>query len=288
MKKRIAVLLTCYNRKDKTIACLTSFYKSLLPEEFFFDIFLVDDGSTDGTSQLVSLKFPEIFIIYGNGNLFWAGGMRLAWSEAIKKDKYYSFLLLNDDVILKEYFLIKLIESDLYSQKKYKKRGIYVGTTINAKQDITYGAEILVRNDIIVSMKRLKPSNEPLVCDFTNGNILMISSDVVENVGIFDNVYTHSIADYDYSRVVKKSDFPVILAPDILGVCENDHDVPWVKEKSKLRYRIKYLKSPKGLAYHEYLYYIRKHFPLYFPIAFMLLWLKTLFPFLWNWFKKLN
>ncbi|MCF8341778.1 MAG: glycosyltransferase family 2 protein [Chitinophagaceae bacterium] len=288
MKKKVAVLLTCHNRKEITIACLDSFYTTIKPDNFIFHIFLVDDGCIDGTSQAISLKYPEIFIIKGDGNLFWAGGMRLAWDEAMKNDNYYSFLLLNDDVVLSENSIINLIECDLNTSKKFGKRGIYVGSTMNSKGELTYGAEKLIRNDFIVRMKRLHPSNESVVCDFTNGNILLVSSDTVDKVGIFDKFYTHGTADYDYSRVVKKSGLPVILAPNILGFCENDHDVPWVKEKSTLSYRISYLKSPKGLAYNEYLYYIKKNFPLYFPVAFILLWLKTFFPFLWNWFKKLN
>jgi len=40
------------------------------------------------------------------------------------------------------------------------------------------------------------------------------------------------------------------------------------------------LYSVKGLAYKQYLHFIRKHFPLYLPQAWLSLWLKTIFPFL--------
>ena len=49
----LAVLLTCHNRKDKTLACLESFYLAEKPVGYTFDIFLVDDGSTDGTNNAV-------------------------------------------------------------------------------------------------------------------------------------------------------------------------------------------------------------------------------------------
>jgi GT2 family glycosyltransferase len=74
----IAVLLTCHNRRDKTITCLDSLYNCLLPSDFQLDVFLVDDGSSDGTSKAVSEKFPSVNVIQGNGNLFWNQGMRLA------------------------------------------------------------------------------------------------------------------------------------------------------------------------------------------------------------------
>ena len=36
-------------------------------------IFLVDDASSDGTSDAVAYKYPDVTIIPGGGNLYWAG-----------------------------------------------------------------------------------------------------------------------------------------------------------------------------------------------------------------------
>lgn len=52
---KIAVLLTCFNRKEKTLACLAGLYESQkvynernsTPIEM--EVFLTDDGCTDGT-----------------------------------------------------------------------------------------------------------------------------------------------------------------------------------------------------------------------------------------------
>ena len=61
---KTAVLLTCYNRKDKTVACLNSFFEADLPSSNHqFEVFLTDDGSTDGTSEAVNKLFPDISII---------------------------------------------------------------------------------------------------------------------------------------------------------------------------------------------------------------------------------
>lgn len=68
---RIAILLTCYNRKDKTYVCLNSLYKNI-SEYCQFDIYLVDDGSTDGTAMMIAKDFPEVILIKGSGSLFWA------------------------------------------------------------------------------------------------------------------------------------------------------------------------------------------------------------------------
>src|SRR5690554_2221576 len=94
MKKgNITVLLTCPNRKIKTLSCLESLFAASIPENYDLEVFLTDDGSTDGTSDAIKKNFPDVNIIKGNGNLFWARGMRLAWESAMKKKSYDAYLL---------------------------------------------------------------------------------------------------------------------------------------------------------------------------------------------------
>lgn len=81
---QIAVLLTCYNRRQKTETCLHSFFTAIRDVRgYSFTVFLTDDGSTDGTSDSIKRLFPHVQVIAGQGNLFWAGGMRLAWNKAL-------------------------------------------------------------------------------------------------------------------------------------------------------------------------------------------------------------
>jgi len=107
---KIAVSLTCYNRKSKTRDCLQSFYSATSDlQNVLFDIYLIDDNSSDGTAEMIEEEFPEVHLIKGSGNLYWAGGMRLAWTKAIEsKIDYDGFLLINDDVVFDTYFWEKL------------------------------------------------------------------------------------------------------------------------------------------------------------------------------------
>ena len=65
MMKRIAVLLTVYNRRDKTLYCLDRLYHQENMDNYKVDVFLTDDGSTDGTSEAVCTKYPKVHIIKG-------------------------------------------------------------------------------------------------------------------------------------------------------------------------------------------------------------------------------
>ena len=283
---KVAVLLTCYNRKEKTLACLSSFYACEMPSNYQFEIFLVDDGSTDGTSLEVANRFPQVIIVAGSGNLFWAGGMRLAWDTAFLKGGFSAFLLLNDDVLLETDCLTTLTNTHTNSISNVSP-GIYIGATADAETGkVSYGGYKLTRNNFLISSQLVLPSDKPVSCDYANANILFISSYALEKLGKLDSRYTHSLADYDYTRRAPENNIPLLLVPGILGLCKDDHGNNWKTGNVSLKKRIEYLKSPKGLAYGEYLYYLKKHYPLTVPYYFTMLWLKTLFPFLWELFKR--
>jgi GT2 family glycosyltransferase len=115
---------------------------------------------------------------------------------------------------------------------------------------------------------------------------MMVDSATVQKIGVFADVYIHAVADYDYTMTANKAGLDVLIAPGFYGYCEDDHGVNWLSGKHSLKQRINYLYSPKGLAYKEYLVYIKKHFPLDYFEAKAKLWLKTFFPIIWDTFKK--
>lgn len=93
---KIAVLLTCFNRKEKTVACLRSLYETYQDSQSSVDVevFLTDDGSSDGTSEAVSSLTPffPLTLLKGDGSLFWRGGMNNSWRTAIKKGGFDGYL----------------------------------------------------------------------------------------------------------------------------------------------------------------------------------------------------
>lgn len=163
---KIAILLTVYNRKDTTIASLQSLYKAIeqMPSNIKFDIYMVDDGCTDGTSEIVHKLFSKITIIKSSGNLFWSRGMRLAWETAIKSDSYNYYLWFNDDAILYPYALKELF--DTLSQSSQK--DIICGAFENKNHKVSYGG----RN---FSHELLTPNGKPQPIYYMNGNLVLIS-----------------------------------------------------------------------------------------------------------------
>lgn len=279
---KIAILLATFNRKQKTISCLDSIYVQMLPEGMEICIFMTDDNSSDGTAQAVADRYPQVNLFKGNGNLFWAGGMRSSWREALKSDPDY-YLLLNDDTLLNNTALYSLL--NYYEVSGNTAHAITIGSTFDvANKEISYGGRKLYHPKKVKSYS-VYSETEYIECDLANANIMMVPKAVVQRIGILSDRYTHSIADFDYTLRAKKAGFKVIVVPGILGDCTDDHGKNWKSPVVSLKDRISYLKSPKGLAYKEYLNFIRIHFPYHLPEAFIKLWLKTFFPVLWDKFK---
>jgi GT2 family glycosyltransferase len=287
---KIAVLLTCHNRREKTIRCLESLFSSLDYYNINHDIhiilrvFLVDDGSTDGTSKSVLDAYGNhrnIVVIKGSGKLFWAGGMRLAWNHALAENDTWNFyLLINDDTILYKECFDRLFETHNYSLNEKGKSGIYSGIIcgVGNPKDITYGG-IIWESKFWAKHRDLVPSGKPQMCDASNANILLIDKSVVDTIGIFYEGYSHGFADYDYSMHARKKGIPVFVTGLLCGECDYDHKTLGGRIlEMNYNERREYFSNPLHST-KEYLLFFRRNLPLRYPITMMGCLLRMYFPY---------
>ncbi|WP_420322309.1 glycosyltransferase family 2 protein [Flagellimonas sp.] len=278
---KFAVLLTCFNRKEKTIKALNALHSAYnkISREWEMSIYLTDDGSTDGTSDAVIKKFPKVNILKGSGSLYWAGGMRNSWTEA-KKGDYGAYLLLNDDTNIHPDVFNKIFETEKYCLKTFKEPGIYVGTTIDAESGkVSYGGSVFT-NRFLGKMKRVHMDNKtPMSCELGNANIMWVPKNVVEIIGILSPGYIHGMADYDYTMKAVKKKIPVLTLPGVSGECINDHGEIYERfEKLSFKERVRFLYNPVGLDFSSQLYHMRRHFPIRLPLFYLMGWFKVIFP----------
>ena len=244
---RIAVLITCFNRKDRTLRCL----QTVSRQNIAVDIFLVDDGCTDGTPEAVSLHFPDVHIIKGDGNLYWNRGMYTAWSEAEKGD-YDFYLWLNDDTYLYNDALKMTLEASSLQQHKALIVGAICSLTDKTK---SFGGDYM--------KKQLYPNGELQLCDAFGGNFVWVPRSVFQVCGKMDPYYRHSLGDTDYGLVVAKKGFKMFLTPKHVGEFDDDFELPnlpWLDSSKPLKERYKMLYHP--LSYSnpkEFFHFYRKH-----------------------------
>jgi GT2 family glycosyltransferase len=280
---KIAILLTVYNRVEKTIRCLNSLFRDVMEiDGFSFEVFITDDGSTDQTETEINRLFSQknIYLLKSDGNLFWNAGMINSWKAALNKGGYDGYLWLNNDTEVFPNLWNELKEADLYSKSKFGQGGIYVGSTCNKeKTKLTYGgfnfiSKWSLKDEFVIPDGTFRP------CQCAHGNVTYVSHNVVDRQGILFDKYVHGGSDHDYSYRACKQGLPIFILRDYVGICENDHDPErWEKfAKLSLRDRINFLNSPLGYNLRNTLLFQKRCFPYRYPFVWLFGYLKALFP----------
>ena len=288
---RLATLLTCYNRKEKTLACLKALYSQSIIENVEVDVYLVDDGCTDGTGDAVRSTFPEVKVLEGDGNLFWNGGMRLAFSEAVKKE-YDFHLWLNDDTLLFPSFVRVAVDTWRKLKQEHGCEAIVVGSTQDRQtSDHTYGGVVRQSRWRPMRFTLLQPKDTLQPCDTFNGNCVLIPSVVFKAVGNLSIAFTKMMnGDYDYGFRAKTLGFPCWVAPGYSGTCSrNSLDGSIYDASVPIKKRLEMMHDPCCLApIKEHLIFIRRHTGILWPICWLRAMVRFFFPRLWLFYRSRN
>lgn len=274
--KSIAVLITCFNRKDKTLSCLRDLYNQKgLNDYYELVVFLTDDGSVDGTSQEVLKIYPKVRVIQGTGSLYWNRGMKVAWDVAAKEAAFDYFLWMNDDVTLFD----NAIEELLYCVDDKIPSLVCGAFMSNKDKSFSYGAMDIKGRKIIPDGKIRRDGA------IINGNAVLINRKSFEQVGMLDEVFPHGIGDHDYGLRLLRKKGQVITTRSYIGSCDKNERLPkWCYKNTPFLERVKSLYSPLGYAHPYYFFiYERRHFGLARACThFLSIHLRLLFPSLWK------
>ena len=193
-------------------------------------VFIVDDGSTDGTSESVRESFPNVRIIQGDGTLYWAKAMRRAWEAAVaERQDWDGYRWLNDDAELCPDAIDRMLAANDGEK-------IVVGELENAEGKIVYG---------------MRPNG------LFTGNCVFVPRKVYERLGMICSGYSHVWADSDYAMMAKRAGVGVISA-GVVGRAEGHPNRPSLNGLS-LRERIGMLRNPKGWNLHDLWLYRRRN-----------------------------
>ncbi|MEM1169042.1 MAG: glycosyltransferase family 2 protein [Cyanobacteria bacterium P01_H01_bin.35] len=110
-KKSVYIIIPVHNRKHLTLGCLEHLTKTGDSQKYH--IVVIDDGSTDGTTEDIKAQYPDVIVLPGDGDLWWTGAIATGMNYAYKQGAEY-FIWLNDDCLPDSNTLSLLIE---FSQK---------------------------------------------------------------------------------------------------------------------------------------------------------------------------
>ncbi len=291
MKKKVAIatIITCFNRKEKTLTCLKNLMSQNGNDSIDLDVYLVDDNSPDGTGEAVKINFPQVIVLEGDGTLYWNGGMRLAFSEAMKNDYDY-YLWLNDDTFIYPNSLKLLIETSNTIKQKTGNDVIIAGTIKDVITGVVnYGG--FIRKSRLQPLKfiQLDWQAEPQLCDTFNGNVVLIPYSVVQKIGNMNSQYSKmQMGDLDYGLRAKYAGYESWVAPGFTGECASNEIEGTLFDKNlSLKERLRIMKTPHGVPpAKEWMVFTKLHAGFLWPIYWVRTMVRVLFPWTYLFFRK--
>lgn len=268
-KLRLCILLTCFNRKEKTIECFNRVRANSLPGNIEVTAVVVDDGSTDGSADALHSQHPWINIARATGNLYWCKGMHQAFEIASKSDPDF-YVWLNDDTMLQPDALARLLATERELRISSGQAVVVVGSTVDETTGLlTYGGSRRLSALKRMRFARIQPSDKAQQCDAMNGNLVLVSREAANIVGNLNPTFEHAMGDTDYALRANKLGVQVWIAPGIFGTCSNNSMVGTYMDASlPLARRWKLMMHRKGLPWRSWLALTSTHagpaWPLYF------------------------
>jgi GT2 family glycosyltransferase len=216
----IYIVIPVYNRRHFTQQCLL-----FLRDQTYkaHRVVVVDDGSTDGTAELLREDFPEVTVVTGNGNLWWAGGTNagIRYIQQMGWLQPQDFvLMLNDDVQLAPDYLTNLMQAaadnplcvvgSVSIDVQNPNQLTYAGSRLNlVSAKMTDLAKIRFHNQVSALAKEQLywPS------DCLPGRGMLVPAAVFDAIGLLDEArFQHHMADLDFSMRASKAGFPLVMA----------------------------------------------------------------------------
>ncbi|MBA4384898.1 MAG: glycosyltransferase family 2 protein [Anaerolinea sp.] len=116
MKDRVlSIVIPIHNRKQLTRDCLLSLHQQTVNN---FNTIVIDDGSTDGTSEMIRKEFSEVVLLHGDGNLWWTGATNRGVKYALDQLQENDYILtLNNDTVVGPDYLETLLRSAINHPK---------------------------------------------------------------------------------------------------------------------------------------------------------------------------
>ncbi len=212
MEPEVAVIVLAYNNYADTEECLRSILALDYPA---LTVWLVDNGSQDGTAERAAKDFPSVRVVQTGRNLGVAGGFNAGIGPAIHAGADYVFILNNDTVV--EPDLIRVLVREAQAHPEYgmlMPKILYYG----ARDRIwSIGARYRRFPPAIVMLGLDQPDgpryDAPRLIEYAPTCGLLIPRAVLERVGLLDDGYFFFYDDWDYSLRVREAGYRIAYIP---------------------------------------------------------------------------
>ena len=208
----VAAVVLSWNRREDTLACL----RSLASAEPAPRVIVVDNASTDGTSEAVRREFPAVELIENPENLGFAEGNDVGIRRALAQGADH-VLVLNNDTEVDVGFLAPLLEE---AARRPDAGALSPKILFAEPSDVIWfaGAEYDARSGYNGRHRGYREADDGRfdavvetgrVC----GAAMLVSREVLEKVGVFDPELFAYSEDTDWSLRAREAGYRHYVVP---------------------------------------------------------------------------
>jgi len=270
----ISIIVVSFNTKDLLLDCLASVFETV--KGISFEVWVVDNNSTDGTVEATREKYPIIKIIKNTENL----GFAAANNQAFRQMNGDYALLLNTDTALTNGAVKELFDF----MEANPETGMACGQLLNldgSKQNSIANFPTtltLLSNETLLRILLPKqfPSKRrkyisPLKIDSCVGACLMARKKAMDDIGLFDERYFFFFEETDWAYRMKRGGWAIYLVPTAKIFHAQGKTIGSNLHSRIMFYRSRYLFFKK---WHRYTY------PLFYSIVFLRLLVNAVLSFI--------
>jgi GT2 family glycosyltransferase len=210
-KDRVAIVIVNWNTYKLTRSCIVSLNKCVHKN---FEIFLVDNNSSDESVEKLKKEFKDLHFILNNKNTGFCKANNQAIEKILSKNTFNFIMLLNSDTEVSPFFIKPLVDKFKSDEKIGAVQPLILNwsdksTIWKYEGDInrTFGITSHRNKNKIFLDEKMKSYTE-----WASGCCIFTTPSIFKEVGLFDEIFFAYYEDVDWSIRLKKQNYLIALS----------------------------------------------------------------------------
>lgn len=217
----LSAIIVNWNTKRLLRNCLSSVYAQ--GHGITYEVLVVDNGSSDGSTEMVETEFPQTRLLRNIENV----GFAKANNQAIELSKGRYVLLLNSDTVVLDGALQTLVRF----MDQYADAGAAGCKLVNEQGALEYSCRSFPRPKVAFFLNHPWASvpfgdrwfqdyllldwehNTVRPVDFVTGACLIVRRECIQEVGLLDEAFFMMVEDVDWCYRIRKGGWEIYYVP---------------------------------------------------------------------------
>ena len=220
----LSIIVVNWNTRDLLRDCLNSILAETKATSF--EVFVVDNASTDGSAEMVKREFPQARLIENQENL----GFARANNQAIRQSSGRFLLLLNSDTVVLSGALDKMVAFmkahpavDTSGPMLLNSDGSLQQSILGTSPKFTLARSLIIIDFFVTYLPKLlsrkigrkeTDSPQPRQVGGLSGACMMMSREAVDKVGLLDEQYFFFLEEVDWFHRLQQLGGVVYFIPE--------------------------------------------------------------------------